>query len=132
MNPSVAKYKKALNKHLRCTGKVKKRLLTKFDDALRLYLEENPSPDEMALQSAFGMPEDMAKILIEEVSPLENKRYQTRTVIHNVIIGLMIAIVVALAIYIFFIKQKPVVTYDTIYDDGIICSESTTQIQEGD
>lgn len=114
MNPSIAKYKKTLKKHLRCTGDVKKRLLAKFDDALRLYLEENPSPDELALQSAFGMPEDMAKILMAEVTPLEAIDYRKSRIALKIIAGIMLTVFLVLTIYIYFIKQSEIIVYEEI------------------
>lgn len=133
MNPSIAKYKKTLKKNLRCTGDVRNRLLAKFDSTLQLYLEENPSPDELALQAAFGTPEDMAKILMEEVTPSETKHYRIGRTVLKVISGILIAILIALTIFIFFIKQKPVVVNDVIYDNGTISDEDVAnRIQEGE
>lgn len=123
MNRSIAKYQKTLKKHLRCTGDVKKRLLTKFDGTLQLYLEENPSPDELALQAAFGMPEDMAEILMEEVTPSESKYYRTGRTVLKVIFGILLAILIALTIFIFFIKQKPVYVYEQIIPGTVVTTD---------
>ena len=114
MNQSIAKYKRTLKKHLRCTSDVKKRLIARFNSTMQLYLEENPSPDELALQVAFGSPEDFAKLLMNEVTPSEARHYRKNKIALRIIAAIMLTFFLVLTIYIYFIKQSEVIVYEEI------------------
>jgi len=130
MNPSVKQYRIKLKKHLHCTNVVKNRLLTKFDNSLGLYLEETPSPNEQALYAAFGTPENMASILMNEVTSSESTNYRRKKRLLKLIICALVSVFLLLGIYIYFIKQNPVIVYDGIYDDGTLPTHTNNSFAE--
>lgn len=102
---AAAQYRRALEKQLRCGKEVKNRLIAEFDKTLGAYLKEydNPSMDELI--AAFGPPEEMAKIIMTEVTPLEQARYR-RFVLFKQMLTLFFAILLTIStVYLWFCKE---------------------------
>lgn len=126
MMNTVLQYEKLLKKQLRCTTAVRKQLLEKFRGALLVFLEETPEPSMNQLREAFGPPEEMAQVLMTEVSPEENTEYRRNRRIRRIAAG-VIAIVFALfTMYVYFGKQKPLTITDEVNNLGIVSTESAT------
>lgn len=85
MADGVKQYRRALKRKLRCSGGVRKRLLEKFDGAAVSYLENEPTPALAGVTEAFGPPEEMARTLMEEVTPKEATAYKWGVIVRRVI-----------------------------------------------
>lgn len=118
----IFKYKKALKKNLRCTRNTQKQLMKKFEITLSTFLEDNPSPNTDELCTAFGLPKEMASVLMEEVTPEEIARCRKNTIIvrsvAGVLIGVILFLAVAISIQLYLYKERPI-----IYDDEVIVDE---------
>ena len=75
MNSDMLRYKRALCRHLHCTLRTRKKLLSEFEHALGPFLEETPSPAFSQLEAAFGSPAAMGAVLMESVSEKERHVY---------------------------------------------------------
>lgn len=126
MTDTVLQYEKLLKKRLRCTTAVRKRLLEKFRGALLVFLEETPEPSMNQLREAFGPPEEMAQVLMTEVSPVEKAEHCRNRRIQCIAAGVIAVVFVLFTMYIYFEKQKPLVMIDEANDLGIVSTESTT------
>lgn len=122
MNHEAVLYEKALRKQLHCTGNTKKHLLQRFHSALTTYLEDHPSPTASDLQTAFGPPEDMAKVLMENVSEAEVKTYRKHTLFLKIITVVLLAIILIQVIYSAFFKDYTLVTDDSIIIEPAVTS----------
>lgn len=109
---SVALYQKKLKKQLPCNNAVKKRLLENFQTSLDEFLEDHPSPTVDELNTAFGPPEEIAKILSKEISPEEADSYHKSCTIKKVLSAISAGILLLFMLYVFFWKSKPI-TYKT-------------------
>lgn len=105
MNAFVLQYKDGVKRNLSCCNSAKARLLTKLDSFLDLYLEEHPSPTNEDLINAFGPPEEMSKVLMNELSADEMQNYHKSVIIKRTITAMLLALLIFLAAYIFFIKE---------------------------
>lgn len=126
MTDTVLQYEKLLKKQLRCTTAVRKRLLEKFRGALLVFLEETPDPNLNQLREAFGPPEEMAQVLMTEVSPEEMVEYCRNTRIRRIAAGVIAVVLVLFTMYVYFEKQKPLITTDEVNNLGTISTENTT------
>lgn len=126
MTDTVLQYERLLKKQLRCTTAVRKRLLEKFRGALLVFLEETPEPSLNQLREAFGPPQEMAQILMAEVSPEEMVEYRRNRRIRRIAAGVMAAAFLLFTMYVYFEKQKPITIIDEANDLGIVSTESTT------
>lgn len=105
MTDGMKQYRRVLKRKLRCSWDVRKRLLEKFDDAAFSYLENEPTPALAEVTEAFGPPEEMARTLMEEVTPKEAAAYKRGTILRRVLAGVAAAAVLAFAIYTFCWKE---------------------------
>lgn len=105
MTDGMKQYRRVLKRKLRCSWGVRKRLLEKFDDAAFSYLENEPTPALAEVTEAFGPPEEMARTLMEEVTPKEAAAYKRGTILRRVLAGVAAAAVLAFAIYTFYWKE---------------------------
>ena len=112
MNNSVTRYEKELKKKLPCRRSEQNKLLSRFHVMLGSFLEENPAPTAQELRAAFGPPEAMAAVLSDGISPEEKTRYQNGTKLRRVIAGVLAALLLLATIYVFFIKQRPLISVD--------------------
>ena len=130
----ISRYKKAVKKNLRCTHNTKSQLSQKFDAMLSAFLEDNLSPSTDELYAAFGLPQEMATVLMEGVSAEENSKYRkTRLItkaIAGIVAGVLLTLVIAFTWYIYIEKQAPVIHDDEVYvedspesADGIIVED---------
>lgn len=122
----VTQYKKALRKNLPCSGKVKRRLLSKFNASLSSFLEEAPTPGMDELYTAFGAPGEMASILMEEVTAEEMACYRKNSMATQIIacslIGITLFLLVATSTCIYFYKEE-----EAVYNGNIlVVSEAPT------
>ena len=122
MNHEAALYEKAMRKQLHCTGNAKKHLLQRFHSALTTYLEDHPSPTASDLQTAFGPPEEMAKVLMESVSEAEIARFYQQRKWKRIIAAIIATLLLTLILYIAFWKEKPITSNDSIVIEPIITS----------
>ena len=126
MTDTVLQYERLLKKQLRCTTAVRKRLLEKFRGALLVFLEETPEPSTNQLREAFGPPEEMAQVLMTEVSPEEMAEYRRNRRIRRIAAGVIAVVFVLFTMYVYFEKQKPVTIINEANNLGIVSTESTT------
>lgn len=132
MNHSAQKYKRKLRKKLKCTNAARERVLNSFDSTLEGYLGDNPNASLADLCNAFGAPEDMASVLMEQVSPEEVATYHRRKLCVCVIGVLLAVALIVMAFVVFFWKEKPIVAVDEgeildsfEVDDGVEIIDST-------
>ena len=118
MMKSVARYKEELEKKLLCSRKDKEKLLGRFEDMLNEFLAETPSPSREQLEDAFGPPENMAQALLAGVTTEDFVRYQKRhqvmCVLVKVLLGITLAVSMALTAKLYLDSQRPVVVEETI------------------
>ena len=126
MTDTVLQYEKLLKKQLRCTTAVRKRLLEKFRGALLVFLEETPGPSLNQLHEAFGPPEEMAQVLMTEVSPAEKAVYCRNRRIWRIVAGIIAVVFVLFTMYVYFEKQKPLTVINEANDFGIVSTENVT------
>lgn len=127
MNASITQYKKAIKKQLLCCGATKKKLLTRLQTSLAEFEEEHPAPDTGILYDAFGPPEEMAKTLMEGVSGKEIEKYRRKKVVLRVIAGILVAALLLFTIYVFVVKQRPIVSSTEYHDYGPISTEANPE-----
>lgn len=114
MNDCVAQYRKTLKKKLRCPGSTRKRLVQKFNSSAAAFSEDHPKPSMDEVYTAFGPPEEMASILMAEVTPKEAARYRRRQILSRIAAGILAAIFVAITIYVYFQKDTKWVVINEI------------------
>lgn len=122
----IAKYRRLLKKELRCPHQIKKRLLGKFDTALDSYLADSPTLDAKSLVAAFGPPQEMAQILMQEMCPKDLSRYRMSKWIARIAVLLIVFGWIAFTIHVYFQKELPIV----IIDEGQYLDVSTTRSTE--
>lgn len=110
----TTQYTKALRKHLHCSRRIQNRLLKQFELSMADYLSETPSPDVQELTAAFGTPEVMASILMENVSPAQQLHYRSSRTAMKVCSSVLAALVLFSTVYLYFDKATPVVCYDEL------------------
>ena len=126
MKDTIFQYERLLKKHLRCTIAVKKRLLERFRSVLFMFSGEHPEPSISQLCEAFGPPEEMAQVLMTEVSPEEMAEYRRNKRTRRVVAGVIAAALLLFTIYVYFEKQKPLVMIDKANELGVVSTENTT------
>lgn len=114
MNDSVAAYRRALSRRLKCGRADKQRCLARFDQSLALFLEETPDPSSAQLEDAFGSPEQLAETYLHEIAPEVMRKYRRirRAVI--VIVVVLCCMLVAGSIYRSFFRPKVVTVEDSL------------------
>lgn len=139
MNHSAQKYKNKLRKKLRCTNTARERLLDSFDSTLEGYLDENPNASLEDLCNAFGPPEEMANILMEQVSSEEVAIYRRRKLCVCVIGVLLAVALIVMALIVFLWKEKPFIADDEgeiidsfVIDDSVEIIDSVIIIDPSD
>lgn len=122
MNNSAARYKSKLKRKLQCSHGTKARLVEEFSHSLNGFLEENPDASFADLSNAFGPPEEMARMLMEEVDEKELRSYKTKHSLLRIVSIVLALTLVLVTAAVFFIKQKPlqVVNGGSIVDSFVI------------
>lgn len=82
------------------------------------FLEDQISPSMDELVSAFGTPEEMARILMEETSAQDQAQFRKELLIKRVLIGTLLAAFLILTTYIYFYKEKPINVTDEILPES--------------
>ena len=123
---SVSLYQKKLRKQLPCKNAVKKRLLENFQASLDEFLEDHPSPTIEELDTAFGPPEEMVKILSAEISQEDVARYRKGCKIKRILSVVLAVVVTASVLYLAFWKQKPITQTDDLEINDEISIDDTT------
>lgn len=126
MNSSVARYRRAVKKHLACGTAARKRLMDKLHTMLGAFLDENPTPTEDELHNAFGPPETVAAMLSEEITPEEKARYRRGKILLRSAAAVLLILIVMASAYIFFMKQIPLTTVDQILPNELPAPGSYT------
>lgn len=111
----ASSYRRALKRNIRCTGKRKRELLNSFDSTCRAFLSENPDPSQAQLTQAFGTPEEMAGVLMAEVSEEDRKRYRRVHALRLASVCVCAALFLALTVYVYFLKERPVSVVSRVY-----------------
>ena len=123
MNHETLRYEQALKKQLRCTHTTRKHLLRQFHGFLIAFLEDHPSPTEADLRDAFGPPEDMAKVLVENINKAEIAQFDRQQKWKRIMVTILVALLLVLMVYIFFWKEKPVVGVSEIIEGTTVTSD---------
>lgn len=111
MNYNVRRYKSRLKKKLHCMHKTRRELLGKFDDMLNGFLDENPNASFNDLCTAFGPPEEMARILMAEISGEETRKYRLHLQFKRLLAGFCAAAILVFTFYILFYKEFRNINY---------------------
>ena len=127
---AVAQYRRALKKELRCSSKAKKRLLTGFDQTLTAYLEENSNPSMEELSAAFGPPEEMAKVLMAELTAQEQTQYRRNILIRRLFLTALALVFLVLTIYICFYKSVGLTSTSELNQIPVDWAESSNAASE--
>ena len=117
MNHNAQRYRSKLKKKLHCMRKTQCKLLGEFDCMLNGFLDENPDASFDDLCSAFGPPEEMARILMAEISEEETRKYRLHVRFKRILAGFCAAAVLIFTFYAFFWKEKPI---NAIYSGEVI------------
>ena len=127
---STAQYRRALKKELRCNNKVKKRLWDGFNQTLTAYLEEhsNPTIDDLAI--AFGPPEEMAEVLMAEVTTQEHAKYRKRILCNRILISLLVVVLVLFTFQIWFYKKVGLTSTNDLNQVPVDWSETYNTVEE--
>ena len=94
---------------MQCNRATKARLLDEFSHSLDGFLDENPDATFADLSNAFGPPEDMAQILMAELSKEDIRQYRLQIQFVRICAGLCAAVFLLFVAYVFFEKQKPLI-----------------------
>ena len=125
MTAYVAKYQNELKKKLYCSVSARSKLLDRFNASLSVFLEDNPSPAFEDLVSAFGPPEEMAAVLMAEISETESVRYHKAVLFKRAIAGVLVAVFLIFTGYIYIKKEFAQITIeDTVVID--VAQEKST------
>ena len=117
MNHNAMRYKSKLKRRLQCNRATKAKLLDEFSHSLDGFLEENPDATFADLSNAFGPPEEMARILMAEISEEETRKYRLHVRFKRILAGFCAAAVLIFTFYVFFWKEKPI---NAIYSGEVI------------
>lgn len=105
MTDQVTQYRRRVRRCLRCNAVTKIRLLNKLDKLLNSYIEEHDHFSAEALTDAFGSPDDMAKNLIESVTPEEMEQFHKHNKLKQVILCFILVIFMFFTIWLYFYKE---------------------------
>lgn len=125
MKDPIKQYTVTIRKHLHCGGTLRKDLLSQFQNMLSDFREDNPTPTYSQLVAAFGPPEDMADVLMAEISNETHIAFHRTQKFLKIFAGIALAFFIGFTIFTYFIKD---VTVITVKDELIPLSTSS---QEG-
>lgn len=130
MNGQMTQYRVAVRSNLHCGANTKNRLLAKLDRLLDAYAEEHDEASAEALIAAFGTPEEMANILMHDVTPGEMEQYRRQSVVNKSILSVLLAVFIAFTIWLYFFKEVGLTSYANV---EIVdrTTESTINIEHG-
>ena len=111
---AVVQYRQALEKKLRCSKDIKDHLLEGFDKTLDTYLEEYSNPTREDLVAAFGPPEEMAEILMTEVTPQEQAQYRKFTLFKQILTIILVILLAISTVHLWFYKEVGLSSTDDV------------------
>ena len=116
MNKEISRYQRELKRHMRCNVITKRKLTIHFNTSLSAFMEDQPDPTYEQLVAAFGPPQEMASILMEELSEREKIRYRFTQKVKIIFLGILATLFILFSLYVFFEKEFAVVeSYDVVY-----------------
>lgn len=125
MNRELIRYRRAVKRQLRCTGKTRRTILHRFQSMLDSFLDEHPVATAEDLITAFGPPEAMASLLCEDLTEADRRSYYRKQQLIRITGGILIVLLLLFSFHVFFQKQHPMVSVDS-FSTGPI-EESTSQ-----
>lgn len=102
------------------------------DNSLTAFLEENPAPTPDDLYAAFGPPQEMAEILMEDVTPQEQAQHRRITLLARALAGIIAIVLVLTSVYVLFVKEFRITVIHDIkettnnWDDECISTEENS------
>ncbi len=117
----INKYIKDIKKELLYTTRESRQFLKELKQNVTDYAEENQNADMAQVTEQFGKPEDIAKVHISELAPVQIKN---KVNIRKVVIAMTIAVIILLSFFI-------IGTLINFYGDGhgsisVTLAEETT------
>lgn len=112
MNHDLIRYRRAVKRQLRCTGKTRRTLLYRLQSMLDSFLDDHPAATAEDLKTAFGPPESMASLLCENLTETDRRSFRRRQLFIYVSAGIMSAVLLIFSVYVFFVKEVPLETVD--------------------
>lgn len=128
---AAAQYRRSLEKKLQCGSETKKRLLAGFDQSLATYMEDANAPAMEDLCAAFGPPEEMAEVLMAEVTSQEQTQHRKNMLCKEILAVILAVILVVFTIYIWFYKEVGLTITDDLNHVPNSWSETYVPIEEG-
>lgn len=127
MNKEIRCYLRQLKSSLQCGFRTRKKLLAQFRHSLSTFLEENPNPTFEHLIASFGPPEEMADILMEEVTEAELRQYCHHRKLTQFLTGLTVILFILFSLYVLYLKEVTVISFE-----GELIPDTTIFSQEGE
>lgn len=122
MTAAIEQYKRKLKRRLHCDGSTKRRLMDRFEGMLNVYLGDSgwPAswPGKQDLENAFGTPDQMARILMDEIPADVFAKYQRKRQILRIIAAIAIAALLAYSIYVTLFAPYTIVSKSEVIIDG--------------
>lgn len=122
MTAAIEQYKRRLRRRLHCDSTMKRRLMDRFEGMLNVYLGDSgwPAswPGKQDLENAFGTPDQMARILMDEIPADVFAKYQRKRQILRIIAAVAVAALLAQSIYLMFFKPFTIVSKSEVIIDG--------------
>ena len=122
MTAAIEQYKRRLKRRLHCDSTMKRRLMDRFEGMLNVYLGDSgwPAswPGKQDLENAFGTPDQMARILMDEIPADILAKYQRRRQILRIIAAVAVAALLAQSIYLMFFKPFTIVSKSEVIIEG--------------
>lgn len=125
MRDGMLRYRRELRKALCCTRKTKNSLLAQFLVYQQKVIDELSSPTYEQMVILFGPPEEMAEVLMVEVTPEENDHYQKRRRLYLGVAGGLLAVLIVFTAYTTFIKELTTIVI-TVEEKTEIIAQSWT------
>ena len=118
MTAAIEQYKRRLKRRLRCDSVMKQQLMGRFEGMLNVYLGDSgwPAswPGKQDLENAFGSPEQMARILMDEIPANVTAKYRKKKKVKKAIVAILIAALVLLTVYIWIYKDVGITSVDDV------------------
>lgn len=105
------RYLRELRCQLRCSRKVKNRLLEQFTAYQQRAIDEALDYDQMV--TLFGPPEEMAQTLMVEITRKEQDTFIRNKLIQKIVAIFMVVSFVCFSLYILFVKEITTIEVDS-------------------
>lgn len=131
MTAAIERYKRRLKRCLHCGSITKRRLMDRFEGMLNVYLSDSgwPAswPGKQDLENAFGTPEQMARILMDEIPHNVIAKYRRKKRILRVIGAVIVAALLAQVVYLSFFKEFTLTSKGEIIINGTETADATDE-----